>query len=420
MKMEDTSCETEEYIRYHLPLAYLHGIQSFFMSFSVLVLDANQRSALAVTRSLGRINQYRVTTADSTQTALAGCSRFSSNYLRSPSSELSPDEYLAWIEKIQSTEQFDLIIPVTEITSQLLLMNSNRLTGIRLPFAPYETVMQLADKGNLVESAIRLGVPSPASRRFACANELDFASIQFPIVLKPCLSRIFVGSKWIATTVRILHSQEDLLKTLERDSYLQDHAFMLQEFIPGHGAGVFCLYQQGKPLAFFAHERLREKPPQGGVSVLSRSVAVDPTLKDYATRLLDGVGWHGVAMVEFRINPEGKAYLMEVNTRFWGSLQLAIDSGVDFPALLAEAERTQHAQVVTGYLVGQKLRWLLGDLDSLYIFCKSNASIVQKLQRLMQFLTPNLLACRHEINRWGDLGPAKHEVKLYIQQLLGR
>lgn len=390
------------------------------MLFSVLVLDANQRSALAVTRSLGRIDQYRITTADSTESALAGCSRFSSHYLQSPSAEHAPNEYLAWIEKIQNTNQFDLIIPVTEITSQLLLMRKDLLPSVKLPFAPYETVMQLADKGNLVESALRLGVPCPQSQRFACARELETANIKFPIVLKPCLSRIFTGNKWIATTVRILHSQDDLVKTLERDTYLQEHAFMLQEFIPGHGAGVFCLYHHGKPLAFFAHERLREKPPQGGVSVLSRSVAVDPTLKDYATRLLDGVQWHGVAMIEFRINPEGKAFLMEVNTRFWGSLQLAIDSGVDFPALLVEAERTQQAQVVKDYVVGQKLRWLLGDLDSLYIFCKSTASAPQKFRRLLQFLTPNLLASRHEINRWGDLGPAKFELAHYVKQLLGR
>ncbi len=390
------------------------------MTFSVLVLDANQRSALAVTRSLGRISHYRITTADSTPSALAGCSRFSSLYLTSPSPEKSPEEYLAWIEKTLAENHFDLVIPVTEITSQLLLMNKNRLTAIKLPFATYETVMQLADKGNLVNSANRLGVMCPQSRHFENAKELDPQSIQFPIVLKPCLSKIFTGNAWITTTVRVLHSLNDLQTVLERDTYLQENPFMLQEFIPGHGAGIFSLYHHGKPLAFFAHERLREKPPQGGVSVLSQSVAVDPQLKDYAIRLLDGVKWHGVAMIEFRINADGQAYLMEVNTRFWGSLQLAIDSGVDFPALLVEAERTQQVPSVGDYKLGQKLRWLLGDFDSLYIYMKSNASFIQKLNRILQFLKPNVSGCRSEINRWNDLGPAKYELRLYLKQLLGR
>ena len=73
--------------------------------------------------------------------------------------------------------------------------------------------------------------------------------------------------------------------------------------------------------------------------MLSASAAVTPQLEAYARKLLDAVHWHGVAMVEFRETPQGEFYLMEVNTRFWGSLQLAIDSGVDFPALLLRACR---------------------------------------------------------------------------------
>jgi predicted ATP-grasp superfamily ATP-dependent carboligase len=389
------------------------------MPFSILVLDANQRSALAVTRSLGRLPDYSVTTADATTEALAGYSRFSSLYVQSPSSELAPTAYLDWIEQLQNTHQFDLIIPVTEITSQLLLMNSERLTDITLPFASYSQVMQLADKGKLVEAAQQLGIPCPQSQYFSSAKELDHNKIVFPIVLKPCLSKIFTGTHWISTSVRILYSQEDFVKTLAKDTYLNFSPFMLQAFIPGHGAGIFSLYNQGKSVAFFAHERLREKPPQGGVSVLSQSIAVDPLLKDYASRLLDGVNWHGVAMIEFRVTPEGQAYLMEINTRFWGSLQLAIDAGVNFPLLLVEAMRSQQPSRVTDYQIGQKLRWLLGDLDSLYIYLKSNTPFRKKISRIALYLIPHFYKCRHEINRWDDLAPATYELKLYIRELLG-
>ena len=40
-------------------------------------------------------------------------------------------------------------------------------------------------------------------------------------------------------------------------------------------------------------------------------------------------------MVEFRVGPDGPA-LMEINGRIWGSLPLAVRSGVDFPIRLAE------------------------------------------------------------------------------------
>jgi hypothetical protein len=116
---------------------------------------------------------------------------------------------------------------------------------------------------------------------------------------------------------------------------------------------------------------------------------------------------------------------MEVNTRFWGSLQLAIDAGVDFPRLLWEAglaakEERSPLPPATEYRIGQRLRWLLGDFDSLYLFIKSDYSLAQKLERVLQFLTPRFTHCRHEVNRWRDMGPARHEFSLYIKQLLGR
>jgi len=56
-----------------------------------------------------------------------------------------------------------------------------------------------------------------------------------------------------------------------------------------------------------------------------------------AKRLLDHVGWHGVAMVEFKLDERNnKPVLLEVNPRFWGSVYQAIAAGVDFPYLLYE------------------------------------------------------------------------------------
>ena len=53
----------------------------------------------------------------------------------------------------------------------------------------------------------------------------------------------------------------------------------------------------------------------------------------------------GVAMVEYRYDPASRRYVfMEINGRFWGSLQLAIDAGVDFPALLVAATAAALAQ----------------------------------------------------------------------------
>jgi predicted ATP-grasp superfamily ATP-dependent carboligase len=69
-------------------------------------------------------------------------------------------------------------------------------------------------------------------------------------------------------------------------------------------------------------------------------------------------------MVEFKIDARtGQPKLLEVNPRFWGSLALAIDAGVNFPYLLTLMALGQDFTPVNRYRLGHRCRWLLpGDL----------------------------------------------------------
>ena len=71
-------------------------------------------------------------------------------------------------------------------------------------------------------------------------------------------------------------------------------------------------------------------------------------------------------MVEFKEDAAtGTPYLMEVNGRFWGSLQLGIDANVDFPALLVRVATGESVEPLDGYRLGVRSRWLWGELDHL-------------------------------------------------------
>ena len=248
---------------------------------------------------------------------------------------------------------------------------------------------------------------------------VSLADLPYPLVLKPSKSWLVQDGKWLHTTVRFAATAAEAQDILKTDPAFQCHPFMLQKCIAGHGQGVFALYDNIKPIAFFSHQRLREKPPWGGVSVLSESVAVDPMLLAHARSLLDSVKWHGIAMVEFKVESDGTPYLMEINTRLWGSLQLAIDAGVDFPWLLYKMACGEPVKPVHNYKTGTRLRWILGDLDSLYLSLRSkNSRIEEKLMAILQFLRPAPFKTQHEVNRWGDMQPFWWEIKRYIKDLL--
>ena len=146
-------------------------------------------------------------------------------------------------------------------------------------------------------------------------------------------------------------------------------------------------------------------------------------IADIANKILHLLGWHGVAMVEFKVGPDEIPYLMEVNARFWGSLQLAIDAGVDFPYLLFKMAIGAPLEHISEYKVGTKSRWLLGDLDHLYLRLRDRTcthvalpSKWQTFRDFMKFFDP---LTRYEINRWGDMKPFLLELRNYITQRSG-
>ncbi|HHO58926.1 MAG TPA: ATP-grasp domain-containing protein [Thiotrichales bacterium] len=384
-----------------------------------LVLDACQRSALATTRSLGR-QGVAVYTADDAPESLAGASRYSRQYLRYPDPKAAAPAFISSIKDILQQHDISLVMPMTELTSELLLNSDNLPDSVVIPFAGISTVNQLADKCELMKLAGRLNIPHPGSQFIQPDQNITdiLESTDYPAVLKPARSWNSHGAIWSRAAVRIAADRQAALALLQQDAVFSQHPFMLQQYIPGHGAGIFALYNRGAPVAFFAHRRIREKPPQGGVSVLSESIETDRQMLAYTRKLLDSVNWHGVAMVEFKIADDKTPYLMEVNTRFWGSLQLAIDAGVDFPWLLYQIATGQTVEPVQDYRTGIRLRWLLGDLDSLYLTLRDKRySPPHKLQAVWRFIRPSLQT-RHEINRWGDMAPAWYELKQYIRDLV--
>ncbi len=383
----------------------------------VLVLDGNQRSALAATRALG-LSGAEVITADSRRPTLAGASRHASGSLTYPCPYTQPAAFREAVPALAHGAGVDVVLPMTEVTTYLVARHREDYEGIHLPLPAFDAFERLSDKGRLFREAEALGVPIPETRMVrdpAAAPELADA-LGYPVVLKPYRSRILEGDRWLAASVRIADNRQAVEAAIRDEPALSRHPFLLQAYVSGTGQGVFALYGKGEPLAFFAHRRLRERPPWGGVSVLSESVPVNPRMEAISRRLLGTVHWEGVAMVEFKVAPDGTPYLMEINPRFWGSLQLAIDAGVDFPTMACRQAMGVPVAPVSGYREGVRLRWLLGDLDHLYLLCRyGNSSWRDKGAACLRFLNPGLGSVHYEVNRWGDMRPFWRELRDYLR-----
>jgi predicted ATP-grasp superfamily ATP-dependent carboligase len=379
----------------------------------ILVTDSDNRSALATVRTLGR-RGHVVIVGGERHPSLASVSRHCAKFEAYPSPNHDPEAFVNAVATICASQKIDVLLPMTEVSTLLLTAHQDRLpTHVKLPFPGAAAVASAADKAQVLALAVQLGVPAPAMQVCNSADEARASAAQlgFPVVVKASRSRVWSQGQWISTSVRYATDAADL------ETHLQAipaaiYPLLLQERIDGPGAGVFiCCDDQGV-IASFAHKRIREKPPSGGVSVLSESVTPDAVALHHASRLLAALKWHGVAMVEFKRDlRDDTLKLLEINGRFWGSLQLAIDAGVDFPSLLVEMAQGRRPETPR-YVTGVRTRWLLGDLDSLLtVLFRSRsranlpASHPGKLRTLLQFFS--MRRTRMELERWDDLKPAK-------------
>lgn len=320
-----------------------------------------------------------------------------------------------------------MLLPVTDPSVEALLEHRNALPEhVLLPFPDLDTYRRASDKAHTLELAGAAGLAVPDTLLFAtpadCGN-LPAASF-FPAVLKPHRSVIpaevmgDVRKRKVGVTY-----VDDPASCRAGLAALPAGAFpvLLQRRVRGPGEGLFLLRWNGRVLAAFAHRRLREKPPAGGVSVYRESIAAPPELVAAGTRLLEVLDWRGVAMVECKRDLATNRYVfMEVNGRLWGSLQLAIDAGVDFPALLVACASGREVAPVWDYQVGVRSRWFWGDVDHLYLRLTRSARALHlngarasRLAAVRDFCRFGRAHDREEIWRWRDPAP-------FIVETLGR
>jgi len=381
----------------------------------VFVLDGNQRPSLAVVRSLGE-KGVDITVGDCIYPNLSAASRYCKKFVLYPSPYENVKDFRIAVINELAREPYDVIIPMTDATIPIILKNRKEIEKYTtLPFVPYATYEFASNKFKLFKYAQEKGIPIPHTIFVAPGEEVPenlLHKLNYPVVIKPGKSRVVMDNKVVSAGISYAQSLSELAEKIYNNGLLRHVPFLIQEKIDGDGVGLFVLYEGGEPKILFSHRRLREKPPSGGVSVLCESIALDPLVKEYGLRILNNLKWHGVAMVEFkRSNTNGLPYLMEINARFWGSLQLAIDSGVDFPFELYRMAMGKRVTNDIPYKIGQRCKWLLGDLDHFYLLLKTG-----KYKEIKNSLLANWqMGASHFVLRKEDPAPFWVELKQYFK-----
>lgn len=303
------------------------------------VLGIETQIGLSLVRELGAAGVPVVGIATD-ESAIGLCSRYLTHgeLLRKPRS----DEGLAELRAIGERHGAGYLLTVSEANTNWLIDHHDQL-GVITPLLPSKAAFAIVlDKTRTLEVAREVGIAVPESASPTTWDEVEqvAARFPFPAVLKwadPNDVAPALYAKGIELVkAEYVYSPDEFQRVAERYRPLGQWP-LVQSYCPGVGLGQFFFMHEGKAVRRFQHIRVAEWPPEGGFSSVCDGVPLDRfvELQEQSIRLLQAIGWEGVAMVEYRFDPaSGRAVLMEVNGRFWGSFPLAMYSGAGF-ALLA-------------------------------------------------------------------------------------
>jgi hypothetical protein len=325
----------------------------------VLVLDGHSRAAVETVQSLGRAG-LEIDLAAESLDCVAVHSRYATRKLLQPQSA-SPGDFHHWLGQQDLQRNYELIVPSTEASLMILrLLDETNSLRTRAVLSRNLALDVALDKHSTWRLARELGVPAADSVLLDAHTRID-PPAAYPVVLKPLHSKIKVDGKLETLAAEIIRNKDGYKEYLQR--WLPRTALLQQDYIPGRGVGADFLFDRGKKIWEFVHERVHELPLSGGASSYRRSISPMPVLLADAERILTSLGWHGVAMVEFRVDVHGKHWLIEINPRLWGSLALAIDAGVDFPVGLWRLAQGLKVSPQTSYRKYFYTRDLPNDLE---------------------------------------------------------
>lgn len=299
-------------------------------TFSILIPDADEGFSFPVAYCLKTAGQ-RVHGLSRSRWKISPLSNlFETLEYSTQGSELN--SWLKCIDEVVVRRKIDAILPVSSHAIRNLSNNRHRLASAdKLVQLPSPSVFDTAtNKASLANFLAVHGLPQPPTVVWepGVPAAEKTSALNFPVLVKPALARGGSG---------IRRFQD--MKSLEM--FLAIHGketqWIVQEFVPGTDLCVNVLCQDGKIIASTVQHAIvpssDQYAPNAGFEFRS-----DPSAIDVARRVVEKLGWSGIANFDMRFDAQNKAIVMlEINGRYWLSMLGSFHAGVNFPLLACES-----------------------------------------------------------------------------------
>lgn len=319
----------------------------------ILITGIRYRFALAVMSSVSKAG-YDVIGADSNKWPLGRFSRFCSHFECYTNPQECERKFIDDVIRIATVNNVKYVVPTFTETLVLAKYRAELTNaGVSILSDEYSKIVHVNNKAWVTQEAKKLGIPVPQTWQPISLQAVKNigATQEFPLILKPLEGKAGEGQQVLQNPAELLLAYTTIIgNNLGKN-------FILQQFINGVPCGVACLFDKGELQASHAFSVLSTLGLNHSVDRVSDELS---SAQIAAHKLLANIRWHGLAEVDFIFDhAKGIAYLLEVNPRFWGSVQNPISAGLDLPKLYIELLVQGAIPCASQSKVGVRSIWLI-------------------------------------------------------------
>jgi predicted ATP-grasp superfamily ATP-dependent carboligase len=345
----------------------------------VLILDGMTQNGLAMSRSLGRAG-HNVGIVARPNSGISGGIRkaLRSRFIRDVH-ELDLDEgtdaYLAALPKILAAGKYDYVMAAGTRAYNWLSQTKIELSAITKPLvADWNIVAQLHDKAEFMRLAASQGLRVPRTWLVDSLDALDAIAAESdgPVIVK---LRDSYASRGLWTFDNAGDAfRAEFLRRYPEVRVGAPAPVIVQKRIRGKVHDFTTLWHQGREIASLTQLRQLTDWLDGGSGVVNVTNEL-PQIRGASCSILSKLKWDGPLQLEWlEEEGTGQFFLLEGNPKFWGTTQLSISAGLDYPAWWVGLHEGIEPQVPP-YRRDLMFRWLVKEMRTVLTVPRNRARL---------------------------------------------
>lgn len=292
---------------------------------NILIPDGHSTWTMSVVNCLSAFKNYKLFILSDKKNTSVKFSRYTQDYKFVKYD--SDAERLQIILKELKSNNIHLILPIAEEAIQFIIENLELLSSeVKIIPLPKLTAFKSAiNKFELSKFLNDYNLPHPKSIFIDSKKSFEEfeRNFTFPILVKPLHEKGGDG-------IRKFNS----LGVFKQ--FYSNQVLFIQEYIDGYDIDCSVLCDNGKILNYTIQKGNlaghNQFAPQLGLEFLENKEVLE-----VVRHLMELLNWSGVAHIDLRYDAHVKNFkIIEINARFWGSVEASKVAGINFPQLVIE------------------------------------------------------------------------------------